>query len=110
MVEVITCENIEFITRGLHLLMKNSIFLLMIMSTTCDIFQYFLLAIWESLNVIIGLTDYSATKEILYVLQIPQMRLPLLCLFHYHPNAKFVTRELVLRRLMENLQVDFQSK
>ena len=40
-VEVITSENIEFITCGLPPLM--------ITSTTRDIFQYFLSAIWESL-------------------------------------------------------------
>ena len=44
-VKVISCENIEFITRGLK---WNSIFSLVITSTTRDIFQYFLPAIWES--------------------------------------------------------------
>ena len=48
-VEVITCENIQFITCGLQPLVINSIFSLVITSTTRDIFQYFLSAIWESL-------------------------------------------------------------
>ena len=43
---VITCENIEFITRGLWPLVINSIFSLVMTITTRDIFQYFSSAVY----------------------------------------------------------------
>ena len=49
-VMVITCENIGFITRGLRPLVINPIFSLMMTRTTCNIFQYFLPAMYHYLN------------------------------------------------------------
>ena len=49
-VMVITCESIEFITRGLRPLVINSILSIVITITTRDIFQYLLPGVDQLLN------------------------------------------------------------
>ena len=62
-VMVIKSENIGFITSGLRPLVINPIFLLVIALTTRDIFQYFLPAIWDLLNIKIQVNFFLSSDS-----------------------------------------------